>query len=192
MWEPRPLTALWAFTACYSDSFTPRFGGPCLKKPAEAGDKLCRLVSGFLLDLTLWPWGWRYISAKRRSVCRLHGVMTHKIVLFIVTATRTANETIRNLFSRKVGNVDVRSCSLQPWCGITWTAFCRPYSVCFLIVNVAVQINKLSIIILKPLCPSWFRNVAWGGGGPTQVRYGGTGFMGQRNFYPPFVSLTTD
>jgi hypothetical protein len=22
MWEPRPLTALWAFTACYRDSFT--------------------------------------------------------------------------------------------------------------------------------------------------------------------------
>jgi hypothetical protein len=22
MWEPRPLTPLWAFTACYRDSFT--------------------------------------------------------------------------------------------------------------------------------------------------------------------------
>jgi hypothetical protein len=22
MWEPRPLTTLWAFTACYRDSFT--------------------------------------------------------------------------------------------------------------------------------------------------------------------------
>jgi hypothetical protein len=74
MWEPRHLTTLFAFTACYRDSFTFTF---CL----------ARLI---------WPWRWRRcVPSKRRFTFNgPHGVIFRKTVLFVTIAVRTSNPTI--------------------------------------------------------------------------------------------------
>jgi hypothetical protein len=51
----------------------------------------------FLAWLILKSWvGRRYVPTKRRDISELHGIITHKTVLFIVMAVRTSNPTYEN------------------------------------------------------------------------------------------------
>jgi hypothetical protein len=56
----------------------------------------CHLLSRWCLaQLISRPWRWRrYVPPKRRlTLNRLHGVISQKMVLFILTAVRTSNPT---------------------------------------------------------------------------------------------------
>jgi hypothetical protein len=66
MWEPRRLTTLWAFTACYRDSFT-----LYLSIIASSSDVVIRyIIIGKLLDSVLSIW-WNPKSVYGRS-CETH------------------------------------------------------------------------------------------------------------------------
>jgi hypothetical protein len=83
-------------TPCSPSKVNRRFGGTSLpfagqkKKPS----KYCHLFShGGFLGLFFRPWRWRRCTpSKRRFTFNgLHGIVSHKIVLFINTAVRTSN-----------------------------------------------------------------------------------------------------
>jgi hypothetical protein len=67
------------------------------QRVSQARTRLQPAFFCFLEWLTLRPRRWRqYVSLKRRT--RLYGVRTKKIILSIVTAVRTSNPKLFNLF----------------------------------------------------------------------------------------------
>jgi hypothetical protein len=92
-----------------------------------ADEKLCRLLLVSCLTYTFTLKMGRYISPKRRAVCRLHVVMAQKTVRFVSKCNLSPN--VPRIGD---GNVDVRNRCIQRWCGGKSAVFgVLPHSGCY-------------------------------------------------------------
>jgi hypothetical protein len=83
----------WDITPCSPLKVSRRFGGNISRQQREPLFCLLPASCWFLTWLILWHWrGRRHVSAKRQSTSNgLHGVICHKVGLFITTGVTTSS-----------------------------------------------------------------------------------------------------
>jgi hypothetical protein len=114
MWEPRRLTTLWAFTACYRDSFTfivilifeelSRLGWNDyvvkqnliiqgnVSAPFSGSESKLACVGFLAYSLTLKKE--QYVPLGCQAISELHSITTQDTIVFIVTIVRNSNPAV--------------------------------------------------------------------------------------------------
>jgi hypothetical protein len=116
MWEPRRLTTLWAFTACYGDSFNfcslRTFVGEQSSLRFYALPSSCDVSVLRVICVAVWMWMWCYYLIVTYTC--LHAVaLVECVSLIIMNVKLTISSEERKTFSRKTLNIRVECCSLS-------------------------------------------------------------------------------
>jgi hypothetical protein len=106
MWEPRPLTTLWAFTACYKDSFTlqdsPTDPSPEPRSPTKSGPLYCPSLRVFILR---WCFSYAQRLRWRTIPCRISYYMYLQYPSYLESIC-SFRERMRHAVTRDLLNVE--------------------------------------------------------------------------------------